>query len=536
MFTIKNLLKISYSHYTVFFLYLSSVLWIFGGVAQWESTASHGRGQGFKSLHLHEREFKMKELIETVLNTFEGKNIEYGEIRVIDRNSQSIAVKNGNIETISEESEIGFGIRVYKNGGMGFASSSILTKDSAYNAAISAIKIAEASSKLSKGKTLFSEEKVSKDTYKTPYRKDPFDVPVEKKLSILLQIDEILRKKPEIVLTMLQMNFFKTKKYFASTEGHWIEQEILESGGGYTAYAFKDGELQPRSYPGSHGGNYHTEGWEFIESLKLLENAERIRDEAIALLSVKPCPEGVFDLILLPGQMVLQVHESIGHATELDRVLGYEASYAGTSFATLEKLGNFKYGSEIVNVTSDNTYPGGLGTYGYDDEGTPARKVYLIKNGILNDYLSSRDTAVVVGKNSTAAARASNYNRIPIVRMTNINLEPGDKSLEELIGGIDNGIMMDVNKSWSIDEKRLNFQFGCEIAWKIEKGRVTEMVRNPIYWGITPEFWNSCDGISKKQELFGLLTCGKGEPGQSMHVGHAVPAARFRKVHCGSKK
>ncbi len=478
----------------------------------------------------------MKEIIETALNTFEGKNIEYGEIRIVERMSQGIVIRNGAIESLVEEMDKGFGIRVFKNGGMGFASSTILTKDSVYNTVISAIRIAEASSRLSKGKIILSEEKVSKDIYKTPYKKDPFEIPIEKKLSILFQIDEILRKKPEIVLTMLQMNFFKTKKYFASTEGHYIEQEIIESGGGYTAYAFKDGELQQRSYPASHGGNYHTEGWEFIENMKLLENAEKIRDEAIALLSAKPCPEGIFDLILLPGQMVLQIHESIGHPLELDRVLGYEASYAGTSFATIDKLGNFKYASEIVNITSDNTYPGGLGTYGYDDEGVPARKVYLIKEGILNDYLSSRDTAPVIGRKSTAAARASSYNRIPIVRMTNVNLEPGDKKLEELIEGIDEGIMMDVNKSWSIDEKRLNFQFGCEIAWKIEKGKIKEMLKNPIYFGITPNFWNSCDGIGEKAELFGILNCGKGEPGQTMHVAHATPPARFRKVNCGSKK
>ncbi len=478
----------------------------------------------------------MKELIEIALNTFEGKNLEYGEIRFVDRASQQISIRNGEIEGLIESHDIGFGIRVFKNGGMGFASSNILTKDSVYKTSISAIKIAEASSKLSKGKIIFSEEEVSKGIYKTPYKKDPFEIPIEQKLSLLFQIDGILKRKKEIVLRLLEMNFFKTKKYFASTEGHCIEQEIVESGGGYTVYAFKDGELQRRSYPASHGGNYHTEGWEFIESMKLIENAERIQDEAIALLFAKPCPEGVFDLVLLPGQMALQVHESIGHPLELDRVLGYEASYAGTSFATIDKLGNFKYASEIVNITSDNTYPGGLGTYGYDDEGVPARKVYLIKEGILNDYLSSRDTAAVIGRKSNACARASNYNRIPIVRMTNVNLEPQGKEVEELISEIEEGIMMDVNKSWSIDEKRLNFQFGCEIAWKIEKGKIKEILKNPVYFGITPTFWNSCDGIGKKAELFGILNCGKGEPGQTMHVSHAVPPARFRKVNCGSKK
>lgn len=478
----------------------------------------------------------MKDLIETALNTFDGKNIQYGEIRILERESEEIVIKNGEIEVLNKREETGFGIRVFKNGGMGFSSSNILSKENVYKTVLEAISIAEASSKISDKKFIFSKEEVYKDKYKTEIKKDPFEVPLVDKISLLLKIDEILRKKTEIVLTNLILAFIKTKKYFASTEGSFIEQEIIESGGGYTAYAFKDGELQQRSYPSAHGGNYATMGWEFIESLNLLENAERIRDEAIALLSAKSSPEGIFDLILLPGQMVLQIHESIGHALELDRVLGYEASYAGTSFATIEKLGNFKYGSELVNITSDNTYPGGLGTYGYDDEGVKGKKVYLIKEGILVDYLSSRDTAPHIGKNSNACARASSYNRIPIVRMTNVNLEPGDKELEELIGEIDEGIMMDINKSWSIDEKRLNFQFGCEIAWKIEKGKIKEMLKNPIYWGITPNFWNSCDGIGKKQELFGLLNCGKGEPGQIMHVGHATPPARFRKVNCGSKK
>ncbi len=477
----------------------------------------------------------MKEIIEHALNAFEVLNVEYGEIRVIEKEEESLFLKNGNLETFVKEEDRGYGIRIFHNGGMGFAASSDFNKDKIFETVKKAKKLCDASSRYSSFNYRLQKEEVNKDEYRTALEIDPFNVSPEEKIKFMLEIDEILKNAKYGILRNIVLRFFKEKKYFASTEGHYIYQEIYHSGGGYSLYTFKDGTLQVRSYPESHGGNFLQGGYEVIDRENWKTTAPKIAEEADKLVLAKPAPSGEFDLVILPGQMVLQIHESVGHATELDRVLGYEASYAGTSFATIDKLDKFKYASEIVNIVADATYPKGLGTFGYDDEGTKAKRIYLVKDGILSGYLSSRDTAVHIGRESSGAARASSWNRIPIVRMTNINLEPGDKTLDELIGDIKDGFLIDVNKSWSIDEKRLNFQFACEIGYRIKDGKLTgEIVRDPLYYGITPEFWNSCDGIGNEQKLYGLLNCGKGEPGQSMHVGHASPPARFRKVKFGS--
>ncbi|MEN3046461.1 MAG: TldD/PmbA family protein [Candidatus Hydrothermales bacterium] len=477
----------------------------------------------------------MREIINEALNAFEILKVSYGEIRIVDKESEIIFLKNGIVENFSKSEDRGYGIRIFENGGMGFAASNDFSKDKIFETVKKAKKLCEASYRYSSFEYKLSQEKVSKGTYKSNIVIDPFEVSVEEKLNFMREIDERLKSSKYHILRNVVLAFFKEKKYFASTEGHDIYQEIYHSGGGYSVYTFKDGILQVRSYPESHGGNYLQGGFEVIDKKDFLEKAYVISEEADKLLFAKPAPAGVFDLIIMPGQMVLQIHESVGHATELDRVLGYEASYAGTSFLTLDSLFNFKYASEIVNIVADATYPRGLGTFGYDDEGTPAKRVYLIKNGILSGFLSSRDTSIHINSESSGCARASSWNRIPIVRMTNINLEPQEKDLEELISDIKEGFLIDVNKSWSIDEKRLNFQFVCEIGYKIENGKLTgEIVRDPLYYGITPEFWNSCDGIGKNQVLYGLLNCGKGEPGQTMHVGHASPPARFRKVNFGS--
>ncbi|MEM3393626.1 MAG: TldD/PmbA family protein, partial [Candidatus Methanomethylicia archaeon] len=240
----------------------------------------------------------------------------------------------------------------------------------------------------------------------------------------------------------------------------------------------------------------------------------------------------VTNVIIGGSQLALQIHESCGHPTELDRALGAEAAYAGTSFLTPDKLGKFRYGSEIVNLVADATAPGGLGTFGYDDEGVPAQRVYLVREGIFVNYLSDRTSAGELGLESTGAARASGWNRIPIVRMTNINLEPGDWDFEELIRETKQGIYMETNRSWSIDDKRLNFQFGTQIAYLIENGEMKELVKNAVYTGITYEFWRNCDAIcnSKYWRMYGTPNCGKGQPGQMMYVGHGTAPARFKNI------
>jgi TldD protein len=293
--------------------------------------------------------------------------------------------------------------------------------------------------------------------------------------------------------------------------------------------------VQTRSYPNSFGRQAGTAGWEFIEGLQLAENAERVASEAVELLSAKQCPSGVTTLILDGTQLALQVHESCGHPIELDRVLGMEAAYAGTSFLTVDKLESFRYGSELVNIVADATSPAGLGTFGYDDEGVPAQRTPIVRDGVFVGYMSSRETAPVIGQTSNGTMRADGWNHIPLIRMTNINLEPGTWTLDDLIADTDDGIMMAVNKSWSIDDKRLNFQFGTELAWEIKGGKKVALLKNATYTGITPEFWGGCDAICNRDhwQLWGTTNCGKGQPSQTMYVGHGVAPARFRGVRVG---
>lgn len=476
----------------------------------------------------------MKDFVKKVLSFLEQEKPDYADVRLVSSREEAITVKNGKVDSIAIGEDTGFGVRVFINGFMGFSSCNRLSPEEAERVVKHAAALARAAA-MPGGRTYdLAHEEPALGTYATPIKKDPFEVPIEEKIELLVKVDEALSREPAVKLRVSHLRFIRDYKIFADTRGSFTEQTIYHTGAGYTAFAMGDGILQQRSYPASHGGNMRAGGWEFVEELNLLGHAERVASEAAGLLKAQLAPEGEMDLIIGTHQMALQVHESIGHALELDRVLGYEASYAGTSFATLEKLGNFRYGSELLNIVADTRTPGGLGTFGWDDEGTSARTEPLIKEGILVNYLSSKDTAPVIGKPSTAAARASSWNRIPIVRMVNVNMLPGDKSFEELLAMVDDGIFVDTNRSWSIDQKRLNFQFGTEIGYRIRKGKLAEMVRNPIYWDITPRFWAKLVAVGKDWELWGVPNCGKGEPGQTMRVAHGTAPSLFRRVRVGN--
>lgn len=481
----------------------------------------------------------MKELIQHVLDLAELKKVDYADIRVVHRRTEEIGVKDGRIETCTHDEDSGFGIRVLYQGAWGFASSSRLSKREMETVLMKALKIARASSKARERRVFYpSHFHPRTDRYRTPISVDPFDIPLEQKLNLLLSCDGILRRNPMVKISEAFMGSYRTEKIFASTEGSYIEQEIIECGAGISATAIDAGEVQVRSYPNSFRGNFATRGYEWIESLALQDHAERVAEESVRLLSAKPCPSKITTLILDGSQLALQIHESIGHPIELDRVLGTEASYAGTSFVTPEMVGSFRYGSEIVNVVADATYPGGLGTFGYDDEGVPAQRVPILSQGILVNLLTSRETAPVLGKESNGTMRADGWNRIPLIRMTNINLEPGEWTLEEMIADTEEGVLLSTNRSWSIDDQRINFQFGTEIGWEIQKGKLGEMIKNPTYTGITPQFWRSCDAIANREhwQMWGTPNCGKGEPGQVAHVGHGASPARFRNVQVGVMK
>src|SRR5712671_657572 len=358
-------------------------------------------------------------------------------------------------------------------------------------------------------------------------------------IDMLLAIDRELMAVQGVTLAEANLNFRRYDQWFYSSEGADIHQLRHTTGAGYAAYSFAGTEIQKRSYPNSFGGQYQLKGYELIDELKLVENAGLIGEEAVALHSAPQCPEGEYDLILDSSQLALQIHESIGHPIELDRVLGSEANYAGMSFLTLDQLNHLRYGSDIVNVVCDarEQHGPGLGTFAFDDEGVPAQQTDIIRNGLFTGYMTSRETAAAVGDaRSNGTMRAAGWSRIPLIRMTNVSLEPGRQSLEEVFGGSDHAIYMQTNKSWSIDDKRYNFQFGCEIAWEIKNGKRVRTLKNPSYSGITTEFWNSMDAICSRDEwtLWGTPNCGKGQPQQVVGTGHGASPARFRNIRVGS--
>lgn len=490
----------------------------------------------------------MDEILTRVLNAAQRARASYADVRVVETVRQAILVRNGAVQGVSWTEDGGFGVRVVADGAWGFASSHRLEVEEAERVTKLAVEIARASALAKREDVDLGEPVVQRGSYRTPVHTDPFQVPLETKLDLLLRADQEMRRVRGVITTEAELVFIRQRKTFASTEGSWITQEIVESGCGIQATAVRDGEVQRRSYPNSVGRHQQTRGWEFVTEQDLVGNAPRIAEEAVALLSADPCPEDVTTLILGGSQVALQIHESCGHAIELDRVFGAEAGFAGTSFLTPDKLGNFRYGSEVVNITADATLPGGLGTFGWDDEGVPAQRVDIVREGLFVGYLTDRGTArhllrllgpspYVTGQ-SNGTARASGWNRIPMIRMTNVNLLPGTWKLADLIADTDRGVFMDTNRSWSIDDRRLNFQFGCEIAWEIRGGKLARMLRNPIYTGITPEFWRSCDAVCDADHwvLWGTPNCGKGEPMQVGHTGHGASPARFRNVRVFGKQ
>jgi TldD protein len=374
-------------------------------------------------------------------------------------------------------------------------------------------------------------------------REDPFEVKLEDRVELLLDADRLMRTNAAVRVAQGGVSAMRETQLFASTDGQVIEQEFVETGGGINAMCVGAGEMQRRSYPSSFGGDVAQAGWEYVRAMDLAGHAEECAAGAAVLLEAPQCPPGVVDIILESSQLALQIHESVGHPIELDRVFGEEASYAGTSFLTTDKLpggagGGFRYGSEHVNIVADATVPGGLGTYKYDDEGVPGQRVQVLERGMFMNYLTSRESAAELGQESNGAMRADGWNRTPIIRMTNISLEPGDWELDELVRDTKQGLYLVTNKSWSIDDRRLNFQFGTEAAYEIRDGALGGLVKNPTYTGITPEFWGSCDAVCGRGEwhLWGLPNCGKGEPPQVAHVGHGASPARFRGVRVGVGK
>jgi TldD protein len=483
----------------------------------------------------------MKEIAGLALDTAAQRGATYADARVVSDRQRGLATKNGKIGHAADSDSLGIGIRVLVNQAWGFASTDDLSRKSVEATAARAVEIARASSRVQQYPVQLALEKPVIADWTSPFKVDPFTTSIEENLSLLMACDKELCAVPSVTLAEAQMSLRRYEQWFVSSEGSDIHQTRFITGVGYEAHAFAGTEIQKRSYPNSFGGQYQNKGYELVDELKLVENARRIGEEAVALHKAPQCPEGRFTVVLGSSQLGLQIHESVGHPIELDRVLGMEANFAGTSFLTLDKLRNLRYGSEIVNVVADATqqHGPGLGTFAYDDEGVPAQCTPIISNGEFTGYLSSRETAGNIGEqHSNGTMRAEGWNRIPLIRMTNVSILPRDKplTLEQLISDTGDGIYMETNRSWSIDDKRYNFQFGCEIGWEIKNGKLGRMLKNPSYSGITTEFWNSMDAICSRDQwrLWGTPNCGKGQPMQTMGTGHGAAPARFRNIAVGS--
>jgi len=474
-------------------------------------------------------------LLDDVLASLREPALRSADIRYTQTDEQHVRVRNGEVELLSSTVDRAAGVRVLVGNGWGFAATSDTGEESIRTAARRALDVAAASHIATSERVELSDVEPQVVTWASSFAIDPWSIPLQQKVDHLLAATEPMRGDPRIHQVSGEISCYRQQKLFASREGSFIEQTATEMGGGIEAVAIDDGEFQRRNYPNPFGGDFQAAGWELIERLDLPGHAPRVRDEALALLAAPKAPAGRFDLIVGSSQLALQVHESCGHPTELDRAMGLEISLAGGSFLQPSMLGTFRYGSELVNIVADATYPGAIGSFAFDDDGVAAQRFHLIENGLFVGYLTGRDTAPAIGRRSNGTVRAESAARIPIIRMTNINLEPGTTPLEEIIAGTKRGILVDTNKSWSIDDLRLNFQFGCEVAYEIENGRIGRLLKNPLYTGITPEFWRSCDAVGDPASwrIWGLPNCGKGDPMQTMRVAHGAPVARFRDVEMG---
>ena len=477
----------------------------------------------------------MEDLIRAALAAADASGVVHADVRVVAPSRLlQLAVRNGTASALTDSRSDAVGVRVRTETAWGFATTTDLRPGPVREVARLAVRLARAAGRGPRPRLAVTDDPTpANGRYETSMRRDPFAMPLEPVIELLFAAEKGLHVAPEVRSGLATFNAWEDVKWYASSEGASYRSRIVHVGAGMTATAVRGGMVQTRSEPASHGGDCSQAGFEFVEQLALPEKAAEVAREAVALLDAPVCPSGPTTLVLGSGQLALQVHESVGHAVELDRIFGSEAGFAGTSWVASDKIGVLRYGSDAMNVVADATEPGGLGTFGWDDEGVLAQRIPIVHRGILVGTLSSRESAAQLGlRRSGGTARASGGDRAPLVRMTNVNLEPGEFGFDELLEGVDEGVYLETNRSWSIDDRRLNFQFGTEIGRRIVRGELAGLVRNSIYSGMTPTFWASMDAVGNRstRHLWGIPNCGKGQPIQVARVSHAAPVARFRHV------
>lgn len=470
------------------------------------------------------------ELAQIAIERIRRDQCQYGDIRLIETQNQSIRAQDRRISGIRERFDSGYGIRALYKGAWGFAAASDFSPEAVRNTAAQAVEIARASHTLMKSPVKLADEPIHVDKVVTPYKVDPFAVSLDEKCHLLLKVCERLHEQKGIIRSNGRLWTQRDIKHFASSEGSRIDFDLLAVGGQFGTTARSEDDFQSREFiiP------YFRTGYEHILAYDMPSHASRIAAEAVEKVNAKKPEPGLYDLVLDPAHLALTIHESCGHPSELDRALGYEANYAGTSFLTTDKLGQFQYGSKHVNLIADNTRAGQMASTGYDDDGVAAQRWPIVNEGIFRGYSTSREVASAIGESrSRGSCRADSWRSVPIVRISNIGLAPGNETLDSLLAGVERGIYIEGRGSFSIDQKRYNFQFGGDAFWEIKNGKRGAMLKNVIYNGITPEFWNSCDGVADRQhwKQYGFITCGKGQPGQSGWMTHSASPARFRSVN-----
>jgi TldD protein len=474
-------------------------------------------------------------LADVALSTARRLGASYADIRIARTRTEAVSTRERQVQNVSRNQNSGFGVRVLVRGTWGFAASPLATVEEVRRVTHEAVEIARANAAFGRGKPVrLAPAPKATANWRSAFTRDPFDVPVDDKIQFLIKLNEEALKVKGVSFVNSSMTWVNEQKFLATSDGSRIEQYIIRGFPDFTVTAVDraSGDFQTRnSIAGPQGM-----GYEYIEKYPWLAEAAQAGEEAVAKLKAKQVEPGVYDLVLHPSHLFLTIHESVGHSTELDRALLWEANYAGTSFLTPDKTGKLQFGSKIVNFVADRTQPGALATVAYDDEGVAAQKWHLVKDGVFVDWQTTRDLAPLIGRDkSYGCLHAQGWGDVPFPRMPNVSLEPAKEqvSLDDLVGGVDKGIMIYGRGSYSIDQQRYNFQFGGQTFWEIKNGKIAGMLRDVAYQSRTTDFWGACDALGgpSTYQLGGTFSDGKGEPGQSSAVSHGCPVTRFRRIN-----
>ena len=466
-------------------------------------------------------------LLADLVASASARGASYADARTVEREQEGVNVKDGAVESVTRSSDRGLGFRVIHKGSWGFAATD-RTDDAALRDVVDeAFRRAEAAASVQRRTVTLAAVAPQRGEYRTTLGRDPFAVPLAERIDHLREVDAASRG-PRVKTRRSSIAAYRTRKHLVTSEGTDVSQEIVESGAGLSVLAVKAGAKPAQRYDMRLT---RQAGWEFVLHLDLVARARRYRDDAEAMLDAPLADEKPTTLVFAPEFLALLVHESCGHPTEADRLLEHEVAFAGTTFMWPEDRGKLRYGSPHVSMTADATVPGGMGTFGWDDDGVPAMRTKLIDRGTFVGYLTSRETAGALGLPVTiGSARAESWQHFPIVRMVNVSLDPGATPVAELMRGVDSGLLLDAPASYSLDDKRQNFHLSTQSARVIRNGQLEGYVRGVAFQSLTPDFWGRCDGVADDWELHGFLSCAKGEPLQLMRVGHGAAHARFRDV------